>query len=90
MLIVHPALKIDMFKMEQAFQTSYKEFDKVFYVSPLNWRGEEEFLETYQVSRNGHWRSKNKKFENFLLLDPNLKYLLSHFFVWNGNDMLQA
>ncbi len=38
-----------MLKMEQAFKTSYKEGNKVSYVFPLNWKGEEEFLETYQA-----------------------------------------
>jgi hypothetical protein len=49
MLVMHPTLKIDMLKMEQAFQTSYKEGDKVLYVFPLNWKGKEEFLEAYQA-----------------------------------------
>jgi hypothetical protein len=35
-LVVHHALKIDVLKMEQAFQTNDREGDKVFYVSPLN------------------------------------------------------
>ncbi len=47
MLVVHPALKIDVLKMEHAFHTSYCEGDKVFYISPLNWKGHEEFQEQH-------------------------------------------
>jgi hypothetical protein len=36
MFIVHPTLQIDVLKMEHAFHSSYREGDKVFYVSPLN------------------------------------------------------
>lgn len=48
MLIVHLALKINDLKMEHAFQISNLEGNKVFYVSLLNWKGEEEFLEAHQ------------------------------------------
>jgi len=48
MLIVHLALKINDLKMEHAFQISNLEGSKVFYVSLLNWKGEEEFLEAHQ------------------------------------------
>lgn len=54
MLIVHHALKIDVLKMEHAFQTRYHEGEKVFYVSPLNWKGEEEFVDSYVNSWNAH------------------------------------
>ncbi len=40
--------------MEQDFKTNYKEGDKVFYVFPLNWKGKEKFLKTYQASWNAH------------------------------------
>ncbi len=33
MLVVHPTPKIYVLKMEQAFQTGYREGDKVFYIS---------------------------------------------------------
>ncbi len=49
MPIVHLALKINDLKMEDAFQIGNLEGNKVFYVSPLNWRGEEFFLEAHQV-----------------------------------------
>ncbi len=39
MPIVRPTLKIDVLKMEQAFHFGYWEGDKVFYVSPLEWKG---------------------------------------------------
>jgi hypothetical protein len=37
MVVVKPTLKIDVFKMEQAFHMGYREGNKVFYVSPTNW-----------------------------------------------------
>ncbi len=46
MPIVHLAFKIDVLKMEHAFQTGYHEGDKVFYISPLNCKGKEEFLDS--------------------------------------------
>jgi hypothetical protein len=46
MPIVHLAFKIDVLKMEQAFQIGYREGDKVFCISPLNWKGKEEFLDS--------------------------------------------
>ncbi len=39
MPIVHPTPKIDVLKMEHAFQIGYCEGEKVFYVYPLNWKG---------------------------------------------------
>jgi hypothetical protein len=36
MLVVRPTFKIDVLKMERAFQMGYREGDKVFYVSPIN------------------------------------------------------
>jgi hypothetical protein len=39
MPIVHPTLKIDVLKMEQAFHFGYRKGDKVLYVSPLEWKG---------------------------------------------------
>jgi hypothetical protein len=30
--------------MEQAFQMGYKEGEKKYYVSPTNWKGEEEYV----------------------------------------------
>jgi hypothetical protein len=46
MPIVCLAFKIDVLKMEQAFQIGYHEGDKVFYISPLNCNGKEEFLDS--------------------------------------------
>jgi hypothetical protein len=44
MPILCPTLKIDVLKMEHAFQTRYYEGYKVFYVYLVNWKGEEEFV----------------------------------------------
>ncbi len=54
MLVVCHALKIDVLKMEQAFQIGYCEGEKVFYVFPLSWEGEEEFVDYYIDSWNAH------------------------------------
>ncbi len=94
MHVVCPTFKIDILKMEQTFQTRYREGEKVFYVSPLNWKGEEEFVESYVDSWNAHWHfenDENEKFEEFVLGDLNFKFLLSRmFFMWDDNHMLQA
>jgi len=44
MLVMRPTLKINVLKMEQAFQMGYQEGNKVFYVFPINWQGEEAFV----------------------------------------------
>ncbi len=35
------ALKINVLKMEQAFQMGYREGDKILYIFPMNQKGEE-------------------------------------------------
>ncbi len=40
MLIVRPALNIDILKMEQVFHMGHGEEDKVFYLFPMNWKGD--------------------------------------------------
>jgi len=47
MHVVCFALKIDVLKMEQTFQIGYYKGDKVFYVSPLKWKGEEQHADSY-------------------------------------------
>jgi hypothetical protein len=69
MLIIGLALKIDVLKMEQAFQTRYHEGDKVFYVPPLNRKGEEEFIDSNVDSWNAHWHFKNDIFDLTFLLE---------------------
>jgi hypothetical protein len=76
MFIVYPTLKINVLKMEEAFQTRYYERDKVFYISPLNWKGEEEFVDSNVDFWNAHWHPGNEKFEHLLLGDHDLKFLL--------------
>jgi hypothetical protein len=49
MPIMHLALKINDLKMEHVIHIGNLEGNKLFYVSLLNWRGEEEFLEAHQV-----------------------------------------
>ncbi len=54
MHVVHPAFNIDVLKLEHAFQIGYCKGDKVFYVSPLNWKGKEEFFDFYVDFWNAH------------------------------------
>jgi hypothetical protein len=75
MPIIHPTLKIDVLKMEQTFHFGYQEGDKVFYVSPLEWKGQEELVDGHEVSWNAHKHLKNQRFEDTFLGDLNLKSL---------------
>ncbi len=86
MLIVRPTLKTDILKMEQPFHARYKEGNKMFYVDPTNWQGDD-----YEMEWNSFWKFENARFEDFLQSD--LDFLkLSHkmFFLWDGNHRLQA
>ncbi len=47
MLVMHHALKIDVLKMEEAFSIGYCGGHKILYVSPLNWKGKEQFVNSY-------------------------------------------
>lgn len=78
MFVVDHVIKIDVLKIEQAFQTKYHKGDKVLYVYPINWKGVEEIIDSYVDSWNAHWHSKNEKFENILLGDSDLKFLSRH------------
>jgi len=40
MFIVRPALDIDILKMEHVFHMGHGEEDKVFYLFPMNWKGD--------------------------------------------------
>ncbi len=84
MLVICPTLKIDVLNMEQTFQTSYRKGDKVFYISPLNQKGQEELQDQCMCIWNQHWKSKNKKFETMLFVDPNLKSFSKHIFFCLG------
>ncbi len=86
--VLCPIFKIDIRKMEHAFQISYRKGDKVFYVSFFNWKG-----------RRNAKRStcllgvdigfENERFESFLLANLDLKlFSRCMFFVWDGNHRL--
>jgi hypothetical protein len=49
-VIVKPALKIDVLKMEHAFQMGYRQREKVLFVSPTNWQGEKIVVSTIESS----------------------------------------
>jgi hypothetical protein len=60
-----------------------------FYVSPFNWKGQEEFEEQHMFSWSQHWMFENERFEFFLLVNPDLKsFSKCMFFVWDGNYRL--
>jgi hypothetical protein len=65
MPIVRPTFKIDILKMEQAFQMGYRQGEKVFFVSPKNWQREEVTISSYQDSWSLVWKKKNHEFEEF-------------------------
>jgi hypothetical protein len=47
MSIIRPALKINVFKMEQLFFIGYREGEKALYIFSQNWKGEEKEVNTY-------------------------------------------
>jgi hypothetical protein len=55
MLSVRPSLNIDALKMEHAFQMGYKEYEKVFFVSPPIGRARRWELPHLWIL----WRAKN-------------------------------
>jgi hypothetical protein len=55
MMVVRPALKIDILKMEQAFHMGYKEGDKVFYLSLMSWKGKEQNVFLHSGTWDEHW-----------------------------------
>lgn len=71
MPIVNPSPKINVLKMEQAFQMGYRQ-GEVFFVSPTNWQGEDIFVSTVEYSWGPLWKEKNNRFEEFLQADPDL------------------
>jgi hypothetical protein len=90
MPIMRLALKIDVFKMEQAFQMGYKQGEKMFFVSPTNWQGEEISISFVEALWGLLWKEKNDKFEEFLQGDVNLRLLFGKMFhIWDGNHKLQ-
>ncbi len=91
MLIVRLALKIDVHRMEQAFQMGYSLGEKVFFVSPTNWQGEKVFVYFVEASWGPLWKEKNDKFEDFLHGDVDLRSLSGKMFhICDENHRLQA
>jgi hypothetical protein len=50
----------------------YQEGDKVFYVSPTNWKGEEEFVAYHIHERDEHWKAVNTSFKETLNANEDL------------------
>ncbi len=49
-MTVKPAEKIDVLKMEHAFQMGYRQREKVLFISPTNWQGEKIVVSTIESS----------------------------------------
>jgi hypothetical protein len=79
MPVVKHALKIDVLKMEHAFQMGYRQME-VFFVSPTNWQGEEIYVSTIEDSWGPLWKEKNNKFEEFFKGDLDFRSLSTKMF----------
>jgi hypothetical protein len=56
MPIVHLVLKINVLKMEQAFQVCHMKGEKTFYVSLQNWQGEIKFTTNFAKFESSLWK----------------------------------
>ncbi len=72
MPIVQPTLKINVLKMEHVFQMGYLEGNKLFYVSPTNQKGEEEFAAYHIHKWDVHQKVVNSSFEEVLNMDVDM------------------
>jgi len=72
MPVVRPSLKIDVFKMEHAFQMDYQKGDNFFYVFPTNWQGEEAFVADHIHEWDDHEKTVNASFDEALNVDEDL------------------
>jgi hypothetical protein len=50
----------------------YRKGNKVFYVSPINKKGEEEYVENHIQKWDVHWKAVNDSFEESLSSDVDL------------------
>jgi hypothetical protein len=71
MLIMKLAFKIDILKMKQAFHMGYKEGDKVFYLFPTSWKGEED-VSLHNGTWDEHWVVENEQLHKVLREDLDL------------------
>ncbi len=63
----------------------------MFYVSPMNWKGEEEFVADHIHEWDIHSKAMNASFEEVLNMDEDLqRFIGKMFFVWDNNHQLQA
>jgi hypothetical protein len=87
MLVVRLAFKIDVLKMEHAFQMGYREGDKMFYVFFTNWQKEEKFVVDHIHHWDDHWKViMNASFEEVLNTNGYLQGFSGRIFsVWDDN-----
>jgi hypothetical protein len=50
----------------------YRKGNKIFYVSPTNWQGEDAFVANHIHKWDDHWKYVNVAFEEVLNLDDDL------------------
>ncbi len=72
--------------MKQAFHMGYKQRDKVFYLSSMSSKGEEQNVFLHSGTWDEHWVVENKRFEKVLREDLDLvRFSNKIFFVWDMN-----
>ncbi len=87
MLTVRLIFKINILKMEQAFHMGYKEGDKVFYLSLMSQKDEEQDVSLHNGTWDEHWVIENEQFQK-VLHDEDLElvhFSNKMFFVWDKN-----
>ena len=73
------------------FVNGYRREAVVFYISTIDFGGEERLvIDADWHSWDMHWQKKKDEFESFLSLHSELKELSNKFFTWDGNHRHQA
>ncbi len=91
MPIVRPIFKINVLKMEQAFQMGYRQGEKVFFISPTIWQGEKIVVSTIESLWGPLQKEKNNRFEELLQGDLDFKPMFGKMFhVWDRDHIFQT
>ena len=90
--IVRPTLAVDIEKLKADFVHGYCPGAAVFHVSITNFMGSEwKVLSEDRALWDRHWQRRDREFEAFLQVDPDLRFFSNKFFfVWDGNHRHQA
>ncbi len=89
---VRLTLEGEVERLMREFRFGYRHGSSCFYVSLTHKDGHEELVSpAIEAMWNEHWIAENKRFEEFLDSDNDLRELRGHmFFVWDGNHRLEA